>query len=72
MESGKTEQGQAAQPSEEGGAAIDEKRRAALAVLARWTPPAMLTLMLSTRADAQGFGSPPPLPKPPKPSRPTY
>jgi hypothetical protein len=52
--------------------AIDTARREALERLGRlaaYTPPAMLTLLLSKRASAQsvGLGPPPPPPPPPLP-----
>lgn len=40
--------------------AVDAKRREAMALLAKWTPPAMMTLMLSTRANAFSLPPPPP------------
>ena len=40
---------------------VDAKRREAMARLAKWTPPAMMTLMLSSRANA--FSLPPPPPR---------
>ena len=39
---------------------IDRDRREAMALLAKWTPPAMMTLMLSTRANAFSLPPPPP------------
>ncbi len=44
---------------------LDPARRAALeklGALAAYTPPALLTLLLSNRATAQSLGSPPPPP----------
>lgn len=39
---------------------VDAKRREAMALLAKWTPPAMMTLMLSSRANAFSLPPPPP------------
>ena len=46
----------------------DERSREVLEKLARWTPPTLMTMLLSTRASAAsvlptdgGFGDPPPL-----------
>ena len=41
-------------------ASIDQPRREALAKLAAWTPPVILTLMLSQRATAESLPGPPP------------
>lgn len=46
--------------AEETAPVADETRREAMALLAKWTPPAMMTLMLSSRANA--FSAPPPPP----------
>ena len=44
-------------PDDETG--VDQRRREALAKLAAWTPPVMLTLMLSQRATAESLPCPP-------------
>ncbi len=43
------------EPRAEPGEATDERRRSALAKLALWTPPAMLSLMVSQRASASSL-----------------